>query len=534
MGTHLPIARGMRLEGDSRDADLLRSTLKPAGARSSVARWTVPSLTVLFHPDVRRIGDCARLLGLLDRKEVVVGRLEPAFAAPGASGGAPLAHRSVSRRRLRLVPSGRGLRLEREAEVEVRVDGAPLTAPRELSADQLERGVVLELGDRVALLLHRLGPPAPALPRLGLVGDSEELERVRAHVLRVAPLPIPVLIRGESGTGKELVARAIQQASKRASGPFVSVNMAAIPPAIAASELFGHAAGAFTGAARGHAGYFAQASGGTLFLDEIGETPPDVQAMLLRVLESQETQPLGSASRARVDVRIIAATDADLETGARTGRFREALLYRLAGYQFALPPLRERRDDIGRLLLHRLQEELRSLGESERLSQLDGPEPWLDASLVGALARYDWPGNVRQLCNVARHLAISSGSGQPLDDLPRTLLEGMAGPRAAAAGREAPSASRRPASEISEEEVLSALRSAEWSTSEAARRLGISRTTLYKLVDRSPSLRKARDVSEEEIRRCHAECRGDVDAAAARLQVSPRGLRLRMRELGLE
>jgi two-component system nitrogen regulation response regulator GlnG len=506
--------------------------------RGAGARWTVPGLTILFHPDIRRIGDCVRLVDLLDGREAAVTRLEPIFAAPGAPSGGPLAHRSVSRRKLRLAVHGGGVRLLRDADVEVVVDGTPLAAPRDFSAEEIERGVVLELGGRLVLLLHRLGPPSDPLPRFGLVGDSGALEHVRSDIGRVAGLEVPVLLRGESGTGKELVARAIQQASPRAREAFVAVNMAAVPPAIAASELFGHAPGAFTGASRGHAGYFAQADGGTLFLDEVGETPPDVQAMLLRVLESHETQPLGSANRGRVDVRVIAATESDLDADVRRGRFRESLLYRLAGYQIALPPLRERRDDIGRLLFHRLAAELKTLGEEERLSELAGSDPWLSAPLVGALARYDWPGNVRQLCNVARHLAIASRGGRPvqLDALPPGLLGAAAGPTPADApaplNLSAPGGARRPASEgTSDGELIAALRANGWRTSAAARQLGISRTTLYKLIDRSAAIRKAKDVSADEIRRCMGERGGDVETIAAALEVSPRGLLLRMKEL---
>src|SRR4029077_13886298 len=170
----------------------------------------------------------------------------------------------------------------------------------------------------------------------------------------------PVLISGESGTGKELVARAIAAAGVRAGRPFVAVNMAALPPSTAPSELFGHRAGAFTGAARQRSGFFAQADGGTLFLDEIATAGLDVQAMLLRALETGETQPLGGESSERVDVRVVAATDEDLHRAMREGRFREALYHRLSACEITLTPLRERRDDLGRLLLHFVRNESKS------------------------------------------------------------------------------------------------------------------------------------------------------------------------------
>ena len=526
------------MDGDQENTDLLRSTLRPARGGVARARWTVPSLTVVFHPDTRRIGGCARLVDLLDGRGAAVSRLEPVFMDPGALSGEPLAHRSVSRRKLLFEPRGDGVRLQREAGVGVSVSGAALAAPRDLSAEEIERGVVIELGDRVVLLLHRLGPPAAPLPRFGLVGDSDALERLRADIGRVADLPVPVLLRGESGTGKELVARAIQQASPRAREAFVSVSMAAIPSALAASELFGYAPGAFTGASRGHAGYFAQAHGGTLFLDEVGEAPPDVQAMLLRVLESHETQPLGSTNRAKVDVRVIAATESDLDADVREGRFRGSLLHRLAGYQIALPPLRERRDDVGRLLSYRLAAELKSLGELRRIADLAGPDPWLPASVIAALARYDWPGNVRQLCNVARHLAIASRGGRPvhLQEFPPGLFGESMTARLEPPSGAGPSRRRTPAdtSIPSNGELLAALRSNGWRTSATARQLGISRTTLYKLIDRHAAIRTARDVSADEIRRCKAACGDDLEAMAAALEVSPRGLLLRMRELRVD
>jgi two-component system nitrogen regulation response regulator GlnG len=524
-------------------SDLLGSTFEPERGRAARARWTVPGLTIVYHPETRRIGDSARLVEFLEGRGAAVSRLAPTFVAPGAASGEALAHRSVSRRRLLLEPRGEGVRLQREADLDVAVGGTPLVAPRDIGADEIERGVVIELGTRVVLLLHRLGSPVAPLPRFGLVGDSEALERVRADINRIAGLPVPVLLCGESGTGKELVARAIQQASPRAKEAFVSVNMAAIPPAIAASELFGHGAGAFTGASRSHSGYFAQANGGTLFLDEVGETPPDVQAMLLRVLETSEIQPLGSTNRAKVDVRVIAATESDLAADVSAGRFRESLLYRLAGYQVFLPALRERRDDVGRLLLHRFTAELEVLGELQRLAQLAGPDPWLPASLVAALARHDWPGNVRQLCNVARHLVIASRGGHPvhLEDLPAALLGERASRRAHAPVTAAQVLHRTPASAPlppeqtkpipSADQVLAVLRANSWRTSATARQLGISRTTLYKLIDRHPTIRKAKDLSAEEIRSCAAASGGDAEAMAAALEVSPHGLLLRMKEL---
>src|SRR5713226_5194447 len=307
--------------------DLLGSTLKPSRRARGLRAWRVPSLTVLFHAgDSDRIGDVARLVEMLEGKPCALSRSEPAFCSPGDSSGAPLGDRHLSRTPAHFVPLGDGVRLDSPGS-SLRADGAPLSASRSWSRAELERGVVIEMGERVVLLLHLLGPPIPRQPRLGMVGESEAIERVRVELQNVGKLGVPVLLSGESGTGKELVARAISGAGPRASGPFVAVNMAAIPASTAASELFGHAAGAFTGASRAHAGFFTQADHGTLFLDEIGTAPLDVQAMLLRALETGAVQPLGSERAQSADVRVLAATDEDLRGAMRAGRFREALFH---------------------------------------------------------------------------------------------------------------------------------------------------------------------------------------------------------------
>src|SRR6185369_2634420 len=202
-----------------------------------------------------------------------------------------------------------------------------------------------------------------------------------------------------------------------------AVNMGAIPPALAAAELFGAARGAFTGADQRRTGYFSQAHGGTLFLDEIGETPPEVQVLLLRALETGEIQPVGAEAPRRVDVRVLAATDADLEEAIAAGRFRFSLFKRQTAYEIRLPALRERREDFGQLFFSFLRQELEALGEAGRLDD-PGPrgDPWLPAPLVARLAAADWPGNVRQLRNAARQIAIGN-RGAAHAVLPPPLLK---------------------------------------------------------------------------------------------------------------
>src|SRR6185369_15510863 len=366
---------------------------------------TVPGLTILGHPAVRRVGERAALLDLASGRETLLSRAEPGFAAPGETDLQPLAARYLSRRPWVLRPtSDGGVRLHRgDSPMSLTVDGAPVADEVSLPASAVERGVVLLLAGHVVLLLHRFRPVfAGNTPRFDLVGLSDPLLDLCRQISRVADLDVPVLLRGASGTGKELVAAALHGASRRRAKPFLALNMGALPASLAAAELFGAARGAFTGAEHARRGYFRRAHGGTLFLDEIGETPVEVQPLLLRALESGEVQPLGSEEAARVDVRVLAATDTDLEQAAAAGRFRGPLLHRLGGYTIRLPALRERRDDIGRLFFHFLREELAGVGEEDRLAD-HGPEarPWPPAEWIAHLASAPWPGNVRQLRNVA-------------------------------------------------------------------------------------------------------------------------------------
>jgi two-component system nitrogen regulation response regulator GlnG len=414
----------------------------------------------------------------------------------------------------------------------VEVDGAPLGESCDLSADALGRGVVLLVAGRVALLLHRFSPIWDPGPDHGLVGASDAVVDLRREISRVAGLRVPVLLEGETGSGKELVALAIHRAGSGARRPFRAVNMGAVPPTLAAAELFGSARGAYTGADRRRSGYFARADGGTLFLDEIGETPAEVQVLLLRALESGEIQPVGGEATQSVDVRVVAASDADLAAAAAAGRFRSPLLHRLNGYPIRVPPLRERRDDLGRLLFHFLRRELADMGDPTPL-QDPGPRgrPWLPAPLVARLAGLDWPGNVRQLRNVVRQITIA-GRGAAEARLPASLLSGRA---AAAAAPEAPAAVARryrDPGEVGEAELVAAMERHRFRLAPTAADLGISRTALYDLVDRCPSVRKAAELSRGEIEAARRRCGGDLAAMAGDLRVSKRGLQLRLTALG--
>ncbi|HYO14257.1 MAG TPA: sigma 54-interacting transcriptional regulator [Thermoanaerobaculia bacterium] len=533
------------------DGSTVGPSARLAGTDPGIPRETlaVPVLTLLFHPDLRRVGDRVVLSEIPLGREALVGRQEPEFCRPGSATGGPLADRHVSRHPLRFQPAPQGGVVLHVGESRTRVtaDGDPVLTARELSAAEVERGVVLVLSDRIVLLLHVLRSlPAEPAERFELVGASQGIVRVRWEVRRVADLDVPVLLRGETGTGKELVARALHESGPRRNGPFVGVNLGALPPSLVASELFGAVKGAYTGSVQGQEGYFRRAHGGTLFLDEVGEAPPEVQVMLLRVLETREIHPIGSQAPQRVDVRVVAATDSDLEEKVRREQFRAPLLHRLAGYEIWMPPLRERRDDIGRLLLHFLAQELAAVGERLRLDadpETHTDELWLPPGLVARLARYDWPGNVRQLRNVARQLVIGSRGLPRLEVGPaveRLLDESPAAPVPHDSSTEIPvrrpeedAGFRRKPGEVPEGELLAALRGHRWDLQAAARALRISRTSLYALIEASPNVRKAGDLRPEEIARCWEECGGDLDAMVDRLEVSKKALGRRLREMGL-
>ncbi|MCA0392641.1 MAG: nitrogen regulation protein NR(I) [Proteobacteria bacterium] len=277
-----------------------------------------------------------------------------------------------------------------------------------------------DLDEAVALAARVLGEQVERAPPVAepepagdaLVGDTPAMRQLFRAIGRLAQAPLTVLITGETGTGKELVARALHRESPRARKPFVALNTAAIPAELLESELFGHEAGAFTGAAKRHTGRFEQADGGTLFLDEIGDMPASLQTRLLRVLAEGEFFRVGGRELIRVDVRVIAATHQDLEALVREGRFRADLLHRLDVVRLRLPPLRERRADVPVLAERFLHE------AAEKFSA--PPKRFGKAALERLLA-HDWPGNVRELENLCWRLAALA----PADTVTPTDLDGM-------------------------------------------------------------------------------------------------------------
>jgi two-component system response regulator HydG len=313
-------------------------------------------------------------------------------------------------------------------------------------------------------------PTPTATVRLGervIIGRSPAIRDVLVRIAKIAPTDATVLITGESGTGKEMVARAIHANSRRADRPFVPVNCAAITETLLESELFGHAKGSFTGAHAARKGLFEEADGGTFFFDEIAETPPSFQAKLLRVIQEGEVRRIGENRPARVDVRIIAATNQDLGLAISEKRFRQDLYYRLNVARFQLPPLRERREDVPALVDFFLDKYNRKMGGRSRLG--DG--------VLESLLRYDFPGNIRELENMVEQAVALSGGGLIGSDeiLPEAPLSGQAEDlRSLSAVVDA--AERRA--------IEGALRDCEGSRERAAEKLGISATTLWRKMTR--------------------------------------------------
>jgi transcriptional regulator with GAF, ATPase, and Fis domain len=315
--------------------------------------------------------------------------------------------------------------------------------------------------------------------RCGIIGSGPQMRQLLQVVRKVAASQSEVLIRGESGTGKELLARALHETSPRAGKPFVKVHCAALSPGLLESELFGHVKGAFTGAHRDKVGRFEMADGGTLFLDEIGDIDLTVQTKLLRVLQEMTFERVGSSEPVRVEVRLIAATHQDLEELIRQGRFRNDLYYRLNVIAIMVPPLRERREDVPELVHHFLRLHGPRSGK---------PELQIEDEALMVLKSYSWPGNIRQLENVIERAAVfTEGSVVTVDDLPPEVLEldRDAGSNVSGkndnvyvSGGNGIRAERDERDRREREQLVRALAAAKGNKAEAARALGMARSTL--------------------------------------------------------
>jgi DNA-binding NtrC family response regulator len=352
-----------------------------------------------------------------------------------------------------------------------------VTKPVATSAllQSLERGV---LESRARFANTKRVPELAPHSFLGIVAESAEMKGLLAVVQRVAAVAHPVLLTGESGTGKEVLANAIHDGSGR--GAFVAVNCGAVPANLIESELFGHERGAFTGADREKIGLFEAANGGTLFLDEVGELPAALQPALLRVLESGEVRRVGATRTRKFDVRVIAATNRDLEGETRAGRFREDLFWRLNVLHLDVPPLRDRQADVKALA-------------AKFLADLGGTHS-LDAAAESLMLGYAWPGNVRELRNtIQRAATFARETVIHIDDLPPRLRE--ANQAAALVARA--SSEQLPLHAVERAYVLETLRQTAGNKSRAAEILGLDRKTLYRKLAEYASEREQEDAMDE-------------------------------------
>ncbi len=491
-------------------------------------------LTVIFHPDMRRIGQVARVPRKAGLAPWVLGRRSPQFSGCGLP-PAPLDEAHISRQAVELDFSGAQLTLNRfGGSSRCRCGEEEVFNSTTIGQERLRAGVPLVLSHSVVLML-RLTSRQEALPvadcadeadMAEIIGSSAAMATLRREIKAVAASDFDVLVRGETGSGKELVARAIHAASHRQARPLVSVNMAAIPEELAAAALFGSARGAFTGADRANPGYFRQAEGGSLLLDEIGDTPASLQPLLLRALQQREVQAVGGAI-VPVNVRVISATDADLESPAQG--FKSALHHRLAMAEISVPPLRERPEDIGELCRYFLQRSAPGLGREAVL-----PSPTTDARHIAVWAnlfflfsRYHWPGNVRQLENFVRQLLLDSAQTPQLNRrlLATLTADGKSSQKKGTAVRS------RHMRDISDAEFEAAMVAQRFEAQAVARQLGVSRTSVYRRIESSSRYRLATQIPAAELRSALHAAQGDVDVVAQRLQVSATSLRRHARHL---
>lgn len=516
--------------------------------------------TIVYHPNVARIGAFsdmltwpasatqadALLLNEPPRARFIVGRQAPDF-----SDGMPLLEPHVSRAALRLSLERDILRLEVMAGADGRL-GAHAAQTLLASAEQREAGLPIRLGHGVVLWLRQIqlrgdecggharataaaGGAEPdtdprvdtqatrlaasssdGIPDVLLPGSAIETQRLRRLIKAVAASDLPAMILGESGVGKELVAQAIHQQSARAGKPLVAVNVAAIPDTLAASELFGAAKGAFTGAQL-RQGYFQAADGGTLFLDEIGDTPVTLQTQLLRALQQGEVQVVGGRPMS-VDVRVVAATDAKVDDNSQ---FRHALRQRLSAFSVEVLPLRRRLEDLGPIARHILAG-----------NDLTPTMPWADAATNPEVAAHwarlffywlceSWPGNVREFSQQLQRAA--GGDAWVAPAVTRAVRDSLSN-----APSEAVALQRR---DIGDEEIAAAYRCCEFEVSATADQLSVSRQFLYRRIPLIPGCRLASDISDEQLRTAIASVGSDPLQLGRFLEVSARALSARLKRM---
>jgi DNA-binding NtrC family response regulator len=519
----------------------------------------VPRLEILFHYDLRRVG----LMTDEDeftagRPDIHLGRETPTFHKldrlhPQAPQHCRLEDPCISRTQavigwrpfqecfeVRASPRGRlqvqALKPEPHPHQEGRVtfQRIDLEQPTELPP-----GSLLMLGNRVLLRLsYRQGGMAP--PDYGIIGQSPEVWALRSHIKTIASFRETVLVMGATGTGKELVARALHEASQR-QGDLVPVNMSRLDTAMANSELFGHERGAFTGANARREGAFSQAQDGTLFLDEIGDMPLDVQRKLLRTLEAHTFKPLGAQRDRETNARIVAATNRSLTEAIETQEFRADLLERLRALPITVPSLVQRRWDIPLLFVHFLHLQTQQYPQLEWMwpRALHNDAPPVPLRFILRLLSHSWGGNVRQLRNRVTELTAANIGGAPFTDPPNfddSFLQ-HSGPQQQLPARKPPPKAHPTkdpqlpsgwSQPPNQDQLVALLEMHNYNQSRAAEAAQVARQTLIQWMRRA-KMPRAVDIDADHLQQTLDKHDGDINATARELRVSPRALRLRLR-----
>lgn len=542
------------------DTLTMQETINQRGQAGEVA-----TLTILYHSEVARIGEQAYLFDLNQHKTCYLARNRPEFTDLEAKQYRGLADPYISQSQPILLHTNEQgiLTITPSTRLPCKINNQKISQPFTIHYRDLEPGLVITLANRVVLLLEltraQFGQLKTEKNQYNMIGISDgiiDLQRNIQKILKVTHLNPSILIQGETGTGKELVANAIHRAHKnRHTKPFIAVNMATINESLAEAQLFGATKGSYTGSISSQQGYFKMADGGTLFLDELGDTPLAIQPKLLRVLQEKEIMPLGAKSALPIDIQLICATDANLEALAEQGLFRPQLTQRVSEYTIQLPPLRARIADIGVLLIYFLQQEL-AVFKAELLLQQTQPA-WLTAAIVSELACYHWPGNIRQLRNVVRQLVIN-GYDQPTLQLPdsvqqllnRTVADPLDSAVKISTGSKtvaSPSSSdlqsktvstpkqtnskKIKPSEISNQQLSQALEDNGFDYKAAAQTLGISRSSLYYLIEQHPDFCLPNQLSKAMIIAAAKQCPPTMQQLALALKVNKRSLIRQLKSL---
>ncbi len=545
-----------------------------------------PSIQILYHGDLARIGEVTAEGTFEGGIWVALGRLEPIFESPQRSGRRPLADPYISRAQAAVrfntatgnfdIKPSNAARLKL-AHVELRLgQQAPYKQPL-TEVTSLPPGSLLDIGGRILLLLQYQVRHTHQEDRMGMVGETPQMWDLRQLIADVAGFDRSALILGQTGSGKELVCRALHDQSPRKSGPLMATNSAALPEHLIESLLFGHKKGAFTGAQSDSSGLFVEANGGTLFLDELGEMPMRPQAKLLRVLEDSMVTPVGAKRAVQVDVRVVAATNRAPQAAIEQGLLRSDLYYRLASHVIRVPTLAERRWDVPVLFAYFLGQNLEARPSLSWLwsapTEARLPMP---VDFILELLRHPWTGNIRELKNVADQTALLNLRPGPftIPELRAPTPPSSPTPISTPTPSAAPQPAAPPVSTANHDDILraaqklglkrktarqllsqspnfdsqhpshsaeftqdvrehladalyEALVKGDFNQTHVAQMLGVSRSTLINQM-KLFGIPRASDLTDEQLLEAHAACSGDLEAMARMLRVSSASLKLRL------